>query len=68
MKKTLYILLLTLSTVGFLQVKDISFTASPYWLYFLWQTIWIRKCKSIGGKIGFGFSEYVETVRFIYNR
>jgi hypothetical protein len=61
MKKTLYILLLTLPTVGFSQVKDISFTASPYVDYtFYDKQSGLENATSIGGKIGFGFGEYVE--------
>jgi hypothetical protein len=65
MKKTLYILLLTLSTVGFSTSKRHQLYSHPYWLYFLWQTIWIRKCNINRWKIGFGFGEYVETAVYL---
>ncbi|NRT13822.1 hypothetical protein HNP99_000147 [Flavobacterium sp. 28A] len=66
MKKTIYLLLLSLSTFGFAQVKDISFTASPFVDYtFYDKQSGLENATSVGGKIGFGFGEYVE-IRAVY--
>ena len=66
MKKTIYLLLLFLSNFGFAQVKDISFTASPFVDYtFYDKQSGLDNATSIGGKIGFGFGEYVE-IRAVY--
>lgn len=66
MKKTIHLLLLTLSTIGFAQVKDISFTASPFVDYtFYDKQSGLENATSVGGKIGFGFGEYVE-IRAVY--
>jgi len=66
MKKTINLLLLTLSTIGFAQVKDISFTASPFVDYtFYDKQSGLENATSVGGKIGFGFGEYVE-IRAVY--
>ncbi|MCW2119112.1 hypothetical protein [Flavobacterium sp. 7A] len=66
MKKTIHILLLSLSTLGFAQVKDISFTASPFVDYtFYDKHSGLENATSVGGKIGFGFGEYVE-IRAVY--
>jgi hypothetical protein len=66
MKNTIYILLLILSTTGFSQVKDISFTASPFVDYtFYDKQSGLENATSVGGKIGFGFGEYVE-IRGVY--
>ncbi|WP_159085955.1 hypothetical protein [Flavobacterium faecale] len=66
MKKTIHILLLSLSTLGFAQVKDISFTASPFVDYTFYDSqSGLENATSVGGKIGFGFGEYVE-IRAVY--
>ncbi len=54
MKKTIHLLLLLLSTLGFAQVKDISFTASPYVDYTFYDNqSGLENATSLGGKIGF---------------
>jgi hypothetical protein len=66
MKKTIQLLLLSLSTLGFAQVKDISFTASPFVDYTFYDNqSGLENAISVGGKIGFGFGEYVE-IRGVY--
>ena len=66
MKKTIHLLLLSLSTLGFAQVKDISFTASPFVDYTFYDNqSGLENATSVGGKVGFGFGEYVE-IRAVY--
>ena len=66
MKKTILLLIVMLSTLGFSQVKDISFTASPFVDYtFFDKQSGLENATSVGGKIGFGFGEYVE-IRAVY--
>ncbi len=63
MKKTylIQILALVLSLQVYAQVKDISVTFSPAAEYTLWDNkAGIEDGFLIGGKIGFGFGEYVE--------
>lgn len=66
MKKTLLLLIFFLSTLGFSQVKDISFTVSPFVDYtFYDKQSGLEDATSVGGKVGFGFGEYVE-IRAVY--
>ncbi|MCH8533510.1 MAG: hypothetical protein LAT51_00445 [Flavobacteriaceae bacterium] len=61
MKKTLLYTFLLLSTFGFSQMKDISFTFSPMAEYSWWDNqSGLNDDFLYGGKVGFGFGEYLE--------
>ena len=62
MKNKLYIpFLLLVSSLGYSQVKDVSFTLSPYAEYTWWNDqAGFENGTLVGGKLGFGFGEYVE--------
>ncbi|WP_418262108.1 hypothetical protein [Flavobacterium faecale] len=62
MKKKLHIFLfLMLSSFCFSQVKDISFTFSPSAEYTWWDNqAGLKDGTLIGGKLGFGFGEFIE--------
>ncbi|UQD55039.1 hypothetical protein [Flavobacterium sp. K5-23] len=67
MKNIRYITLFLLSVnFGFAQVKDISFTLSPFAEYTWWDNqSGLEDGILLGGKLGFSFGEYVE-LRAIY--
>ena len=67
MKKLLHTLLFLLTiNFGFSQVKDISFTLSPFADYTFWDNkAGLEDGLLYGGKLGFGFGEYIE-LRAIY--
>lgn len=67
MKNYTYLLgLLIVSNFGFSQVKDISFTVSPFAEYTFWDNkAGLEDGALVGGKLGFGFGEYIE-LRAIY--
>ncbi|WP_445734759.1 outer membrane beta-barrel protein [Mariniflexile sp.] len=55
------LILLLISTISFGQVKDISVTLSPAAEYTLWDDMsGLEDGVLIGGKVGFGFGEYIE--------
>jgi opacity protein-like surface antigen len=65
MKKYFYLLLLSPILV-LSQVKDISFTLSPFADYtFFDKEAGLENAFSVGGKLGFGFGEYLE-LRAVY--
>ena len=67
MKKIiLSLLFLSQYFIGFSQVKDISFTVSPFVDYtFFDKEAGLENAFSVGGKLGFGFGEYLE-LRAVY--
>lgn len=67
MKKILFVTSMLLTTVSVTsQVKDISFTLSPAVEYTLWDDkAGIEDNFLVGGKLGFGFGEYIE-LRALY--
>lgn len=65
-KVNILILITLLSSLGYSQVKDISFTLSPTGEYTWWDNkSGLDDGTLIGGKLGFGFGEYLE-LRAIY--
>jgi len=67
MKNYTYLLgFLFVSNIGFSQVKDISFTVSPFAEYTFWDNkAGLEDGALVGGKLGFGFGEYIE-LRAVY--
>ena len=66
MKKLLLPIAFLVSTIGFSQVKDISFTFSPAADFtFFDKESGLENAFSAGGKLGFGFGEYLE-LRAVY--
>jgi hypothetical protein len=60
------ILFFFFTSFGFAQVKDVSFTISPFAEYTWWDDkSGLEDGTLLGGKLGFGFGEYVE-LRAIY--
>jgi hypothetical protein len=69
MKKNRYVILFFLLPILVLQVKDISFTLSPFAEYTWWDDqSGLKDGTLLGGKLGFGFGEYLSCVRSIYSR
>ena len=61
MKNIKLFIFLLASTIVFGQVKDISVTLSPEAEYTLWDDMsGLEDGVLLGGKVGFGFGEYVE--------
>lgn len=61
MKNKIYLTALLLSNFAFSQVKDISFTIAPVANYTFWDNqSGLDNGLLYGGKIGFGFGEYIE--------
>jgi hypothetical protein len=68
MKKNRYVILFSFANFGFAQVKDISFTLSPFAEYTWWDDqSGLKDGTLLGGKLGFGFGEYLE-LRAVYSR
>ncbi len=61
MKKIILFSFLLVSSIGFSQLKDISFTLSPMAEYTWWDDqAGLEDDFLYGGKVGFGFGEYLE--------